>query len=190
MASKVYIDDIIFGSTKDDLAQKLATTMQSEIEMSLVGKSKFLLGFKVKQKKDGVFLSQAKYVKELVKKFCLENITPSWNPMSTTLKIHQDLSGKEVEKILDRSMITSLLYFIFSHLDISFSLRYYARYQANPKESHFATVKGIIKYVSITLEFGILYPWDTTTKGLGILMLTWLGAKMIRRVLQGLFLLG
>lgn len=80
-------EDIIFGSIEDDLAQKFDTIMKSELEMTLVGELNFLLDFQIKQQKDGI-LSQAKYVKELVKKFGLDNATPTWTPISTTLKLH------------------------------------------------------------------------------------------------------
>lgn len=96
MVSQVYMDDIIFGSTKDGLAQKFVVTMQSEFEMSLVRELKFFLRFQVKQIKDEISLSQAKYAKELIKKFGLENTNPTQTFMITTLKLYQDPSAKKV----------------------------------------------------------------------------------------------
>lgn len=134
--------------------------------MSLVGKLKFFLEFQIKQIKDGIFLSQTKYSKDLVNKFSLKNTSPSRTPISTTLKLHQDPSRKKV-KNLYMSMIGSLLYLKTSCIDISFSVEVCTRYQASPKESHLVAIKRIIKYIKGTLEFGIWYPQDTTIKLVG-----------------------
>lgn len=71
--------------------------MKSEFDISPVGELKFFLGFQVKQMKDGIFLSKAKYSKEWARKFGLENTKPTHTPVSTTLKLHQDPFGKEVK---------------------------------------------------------------------------------------------
>lgn len=109
MVAQVYVNDIIFGFTKDKLAKSFSLTMQSEFRVSLVGKLKFFLKFQVKQIKDMIFLSQVKYTKELVKRFILENTNHACTFMSTTLKFHQDPSRKEVEQTLYQNQECSLL---------------------------------------------------------------------------------
>ena len=81
--------------------------------------------------------------------------------MSPNFKLTVDLLGKSVDSSLYRSMIGSLLYLIASRLDISYSVGVYARYQANPKESHMIALKRIIKYVKTTADFGVWYSKDT-----------------------------
>ena len=70
---QVYVDDIIFGSTNMSLYEELSMSMQNEFEMSLMGELTFFLGLQVSQKKDGIFINQAKYTKELLKKYGFEN---------------------------------------------------------------------------------------------------------------------
>ena len=82
-------------------------------------------------------------------------------PMSPNVKLTVHLLGKSVNSSLYRSMISSLLYLATSRSDISYSVGVYARYQANPKESHITTLKRIIKYVKTTAEFGVWYNKDT-----------------------------
>ena len=77
----------------------------------------------IRQLKDRIFLSQSKYVEELVKKFSLESSKHSKTPMSTTTKLSEDASGKDVKQKLYRSMIGSLLYLKVNHPDISFSVK-------------------------------------------------------------------
>ena len=96
-----------------------------------------------------------------MKKFGLESASSIRTPMSPNVKLTVDLLGKSVDSSLYRSMIGSLLYLIASRLDISYSVRVCARYQANPKESHMITLQRIIKYVKTSADFGVWYSKDT-----------------------------
>ena len=80
--------------------------------------------------------------------------------MNPNVKLTIDLLGKSVNPSLYRSMIGSLLYLTASRLDISYSVGVCDRYQTNPKESHMTALKGIIKYVKTTTEFGVWYSKD------------------------------
>ena len=152
---QVYVDDIIFGSTKDELAHGFSKLMQAEFEMSIIGELTHFPGLQIRQQDLGIFLSQSKYVKNLVKKFGLESTSSVRTPMSPNVKLTVDLLGKSVDHSLYRSMIGSLLYLTASRPDISYSVGMCARYQVNPKESHMAALKRIIKYVKTTAEFGV-----------------------------------
>jgi len=92
-----------------------------------------------------------------VKRFGLDRKSHARTPMSTNVKISVDLTGKQVDHTLYRSMIGSLLYLIASRPNIAFSVGVCARFQANPKESHLTIVKRIIKYVNDTINHGIWY---------------------------------
>ena len=70
---QIYVDDIIFGATQDSLCEEFVVAMKCEFEMSTMGELSFFLGLQVKQTKDGIFLSQSKYCKEILKKFEMES---------------------------------------------------------------------------------------------------------------------
>ena len=126
--------------------------MKKEFEMSMVGELTFLLGLQVKQRKDGVFISQEKYARNLVKKFELDSKKHASTPMSSSTKLSLDPSGVEMSPTLYRSIIGSLLYLTASRSDIAFSVKVCARYQVAPKESHLTAVKRIIHYINNTPE--------------------------------------
>nr|GFA53616.1 putative ribonuclease H-like domain-containing protein [Tanacetum cinerariifolium] len=65
---QVYVDDIIFGSTKKELCIAFERLMHEKFQMSSMGKLTFFLGLQVNQKKDGTFISQDKYVAKILKK--------------------------------------------------------------------------------------------------------------------------
>ena len=136
--------------------------MQGEFEMSMIGEMTHFFGLQIHQQDLGIFLSQSKYAKNLVKKFGLESTSSVRTPMSPNVKLTGDLLGKSVDHSLYRSMIGSLLYLTASRPNSSYSVGVRARYQANPKESHMTALKRIIKYVKTTIEFGVWYSKDTS----------------------------
>ena len=109
--------------------------------MSMVGKLNYFLGLQVKQRKDGIFISQEKYAKNLIKRFGLDSKKHTSTPMRSLAKLSRDAAGVEVDPTLYRSMISSLFYLIASRPDIAFSVEVCARFQATPKESHLTVVK-------------------------------------------------
>ena len=94
--AQVYIDDIIFGSVKDELAHSFSKLMQAEFEMSMIGELTHFLGLHILQQDSGIFLSQSKYAKNIVKKFGLKSASSIRTPMSSNIKLTIDLLGKSV----------------------------------------------------------------------------------------------
>ena len=135
--------------------------MKKEFEMSMVGELTFFLGLQVKQKKEGIFVSQEKYARNIFKKFGLDSKKYASTPMSSSTKPNVDSSGVELSPTLYRSIIGSLLYLTASRSDIAFSVDVCARYQATSKESHLTTLKRIIRYVSGTPNYGLWYSKDS-----------------------------
>ncbi|GJV23687.1 retrovirus-related pol polyprotein from transposon TNT 1-94, partial [Tanacetum coccineum] len=95
---QIYVDDIIFDSTCQDMYDEFAKIMHDEFEMSMMGELSFFLGLQIKQMKDGIFFNQAKYIKEMLKKFGLEDSKPMKTPMSSDTKLTKD---EEFAQILD-----------------------------------------------------------------------------------------
>ncbi|CAM8987027.1 unnamed protein product [Rhodiola kirilowii] len=159
--AQIYVDDIVFGFGNQKMVDKFIEQMQSEFKMSMVGELSYFLGLQVKQKMDGIFISQSKYDRKLIK-FDLEKAAHKRTPAATHVKITKDEAGTSVDQTLYMSMIESLLYLTTSRPDIAHAVGVYARYQANPKES-LMNVKRIIKYVRGTTNYGLWYTKDTNS---------------------------
>nr|GEU85406.1 retrotransposon protein, putative, unclassified [Tanacetum cinerariifolium] len=115
---QVYIDDIIFGSTKKELYNAFEKMMHEKFQMSSMGELTFFLGLKVKQKQDGIFISQDKYVAEIIKKYSFSKVENASTPMETQNPLLKDEDGEEVDVHMYRSMISSLMYLTSSRPDI------------------------------------------------------------------------
>ncbi|GJW37727.1 retrovirus-related pol polyprotein from transposon TNT 1-94 [Tanacetum coccineum] len=111
---QIYVDDIIFGSTCQEMCDDFAKIMHDEFEMSMMGELNFFLGLQIKQLEDGIFFNQSKYIKEMLKKFGLEDSKPMKTPISTKTKLMKDVEGESVDNTKYRGMIGSLLYLMAS----------------------------------------------------------------------------
>ena len=69
----IYVDDIIFGSTNQDFCEEFDKMMASEFEMSMIGELNYFLGLQIKQMKNVTFVSQGKYIKDMLKKFGMDD---------------------------------------------------------------------------------------------------------------------
>ena len=143
--------------------------------MSMIGELTHFLALQIRQQDSGIFLSQSKYAKNLMKKFGLQSASSVRTPTSPNVKLTVDLLGKSVDSFLYGSMIGSLLYPTASRPDISYSVGVCARYQANSKESHMIALKKIIKYVKTTAEFSVWYNKDTNDVLTGYSDANWVG---------------
>nr|GEY68306.1 putative ribonuclease H-like domain-containing protein [Tanacetum cinerariifolium] len=120
MLVQVYVDDIIFGSTKKSWCDEFEALMKNRFQMSSMGELTFFLGLQVKQKEDGIFISQDKYVAEILKKFDFLSVKTASTPIKTKKSLVKDAEAADVDVHLYRSMICSLMYLTASRPDIMY----------------------------------------------------------------------
>ncbi|GJT73961.1 putative ribonuclease H-like domain-containing protein [Tanacetum coccineum] len=161
MLVQVYVDDIIFGSTNKSWCDEFEALMQSRFQMSSMGELTFFLGLQVKQNKEGIFISQDKYVAEILKKFDLVHVKAAITPMETKLPLTKDEEAFDVDVHLYRSMIGSLMYLTASRPDIMYAVCVCSRFQVTPKTSHLNAVKRIFKYLKGKPNLGLWYPRES-----------------------------
>ncbi|WVZ80557.1 hypothetical protein U9M48_028025 [Paspalum notatum var. saurae] len=154
---QIYVDDIIFGGSSHALVSSFAEQMSREFEMSLMGELQFFLGLQIKQGPEGTFVHQAKYTRDILKKFEMGDSKPMTTPMSTNTALDADEDGEAVDQKEFQGMIGSLLYLTATRPDIQFAVCLCARYQASPRTSHRQAVKRIFRYLKFTPELGLWY---------------------------------
>nr|GEV40305.1 putative ribonuclease H-like domain-containing protein [Tanacetum cinerariifolium] len=154
-------DDIIFGATNKDLCKSFKKLMKDMFQMSSMGELTFFLGLQVKQKKNGIFISQDKYVAEILRKFRLTEGKSASTPIATEKPLLKDPDGEDVDVHTYRSMIGSLMYLTSSRPDIMFVVYACASFQVTPKASHLHVVKKIFRYLKGKPHLGLWYPKDS-----------------------------
>jgi hypothetical protein len=146
---------------------------------------KYFLGFQVKQLQEGTFISQTKYIQDILNKFGMKDAKPIKTPMGTNGHLDLDTGGKSVNQKIYWSMIGSLLYLCASRPDIMLSVCMCARFQADPKEVHLRAVKRIMRYLVYTPKFGLWYPKGSTFDLIGYSDVDWVGCKIDRKSTSG-----
>jgi hypothetical protein len=126
------VDDIIFGGSSHTLVAKFLDTMSREFEMSMMGELTFILGLQIKQTREGTFVHQGKYTKDVLKKFDMGEAKPLSTPMSTTMALDEDKKEEVADQKKYRSMIGSLLYLMATRPDIQFAVCLCMRFQSSP----------------------------------------------------------
>ncbi|GJZ55124.1 putative ribonuclease H-like domain-containing protein [Tanacetum coccineum] len=151
MLVQVYVDGIIFGHKRIIMCE-FEQMMHKRFQMSSIGELTFFLGLQVKQKDDGIFISQDKYVADILKKFDFATVKTASTPIETNKALLKDEEAKDVDVHLYRSMIGSLMYLTTSRPDIMFAVCACARFQVTPKVSHLHAVKRIFRYLKASLD--------------------------------------
>ncbi|GJR54535.1 putative ribonuclease H-like domain-containing protein [Tanacetum coccineum] len=158
---QVYVDDIIFGSTKKAWCDEFEALMQSKFKISSMGELTFFLGLQVEHRSDGIFISQDKYVAEILRKFDLESMKTATTPYEPQKPKDKNGPDDDVNVHLYRSMIGSLMYLIASRPNIMFAVSTCSWFQVTPKTSNLFVVKRIFKYLKGQPKLGLWYPRDS-----------------------------
>nr|GEV82891.1 putative ribonuclease H-like domain-containing protein [Tanacetum cinerariifolium] len=165
---QIYIDDIIFCATNKDLCKSFEKLMKDKFQMTSMGELTFFLGLQVKQKKDGIFINQDKYVAEILRMFGLIEGKSASTPIDIEKPLLKDPDGKDVDVHTYMSMIGSLMYLTSSRPDIMF---------AYPKDSPF----DLVSYSDSDYD-GVSLDRKFTTRGcqfLGCILISWQCKKQI-----------
>jgi hypothetical protein len=182
---QIYVDDIIFGGSSHTLLSRFQEMMESEFQMSMMGELTFFLGIQVKKMKQGTFVHQAKYTKDLMKKFNMVELKPVSTPMSSTASLHLDEDGEAVDQREYRSMIGSFLCLTVTRPDIQFVVGLCACFQASPPFLHRMAVQQIFRYFKHTPEFGIWYSASSLHDLVGFSNANFVGCGIDRKSTSG-----
>ncbi|GKA28177.1 putative ribonuclease H-like domain-containing protein [Tanacetum coccineum] len=150
------------GFHRKELCTEFEKLMHDKFQMSSMGELTFFLGLQVKQKEDGIFISQDKYVADILRKFSFTDVRTASTLIDTEKPLLKDSDGDDVDVHLYRSMIGSLMCLTSSRPDIMFAVCACARFQVTPKVSHLHAVKRIFRYLKGQPKLGVWYPRDSS----------------------------
>nr|GEX80668.1 putative ribonuclease H-like domain-containing protein [Tanacetum cinerariifolium] len=175
------LDNIIFGATNKDLCKSFEKLMKDKFHISSMGELTFFLGLQVKQKKDGIFISQDKYIAEILRKFRLTKEKSASTPIDTEKPLLKDPDDEDVDVHTYRSMIGSLVYLTSLKQDIMFAVCACTRFQVTPKASHLHAVKRIFRYLKGKPHLGLWYLKDSPFHLVAYSDIDYAGASLDRK---------
>jgi hypothetical protein len=140
--------------------ENFKNSMKKKFAMTDLGKMRDFLGVEVSQGEHGIFISQQKYIKEILSRFGMEVCNMVCSPIVPGNRLTKDESGKSVDSTKYKQIVGCLMYLLATRPDLAFSVCLIARYMERPTEMHLAAAKRILRYLKGTMNLGILYKRD------------------------------
>jgi len=181
----LYIDDVIFTGNDDYLIENFKTVMKEEFEMTNMGLLRYFLGIEVEQNKNRIFISQTKYVKEVLERFNMKESKATITPTVMGLKLSKEDNSKDFDPSLYKSIVGSLMYLTTTRLDIMYAVSLISRFTERPKEAHWHATERILRYVKGTKRFEILYTTLECSYLIGYTNSDWVGSVDDRKSTSG-----
>ncbi|KAI3700973.1 hypothetical protein L2E82_45614 [Cichorium intybus] len=141
--------------------------MTKEFEMTDIGQMSYFLGVEVNQNKNGIFMSQKKYVEQILQKFRMKDCKPVSTPAEAGMKLSADSTREPINSTLFKSLVGSLRYLTFTRPYIMYAVGIISRYMEKPKQDHFIAAKRILRYIKGTLNHGLFYTYSQDEKLIG-----------------------
>ncbi|KAH9751814.1 hypothetical protein KPL71_014449 [Citrus sinensis] len=171
----LYMDDLIFIGSDPSLFEEFKRVMIKEFEMTDIGLMAYCLSIEVKQKEEGICISQESYIKEILKRFKMNDCKPISMLVECRVKLSKHDEGEDIDPTFFKSLVGSLRYLTCTRLDILYVVGLMSRYVENLKTTHFKVAKRILRYIKGTTNFGLLYSFSIDYKLVGYSDSNWGG---------------
>eukprot|EP00253_Pinus_taeda_P029826 PITA_29826 len=164
------------------LINHVKSNLKKKYEMRDLGHLHYFLGLQVLQSKEGISLSQSKYVCDLLHHLHMEDYKPAPSPFQSGAKLSVTCTSPEFDATLYHHLVGKLLYLTHTCPDLSFVVGLIARFMQNPHESHWKVAKRILRYVRGTVQLGIHYSAEASLLLVGFTASDWAGDPDDRKV--------
>ncbi|KAJ7951749.1 Retrovirus-related Pol polyprotein from transposon TNT 1-94 [Quillaja saponaria] len=153
----LYVDDMIITGDNCIEITRLYDDLAVRFEMKNLGEAGCFLGLEIEQGKNGVFLSQQRYAKTLLKRFSMEEAKPKPTPMEPHIKLQKDEGKPLMDSQKFRQLVGCLIYLTITRPDLSYAVSVISQFMENPQLSHWDAGRRILRYVKSTVDYGLLY---------------------------------
>lgn len=153
----MYVDDLLVTGSSLTSILEFKKRMATKFEMSDLGLLTYYLGIEVRQIEFGIILKQERYAKKILEETRMEGCNPTHVPMDMNLKLSKSQEEKGIEGGEYRRSIGCLRYLLHTRPDLSYSVGVLSKYMQEPKESHGASLKQVLRYLRGTCSFGLFF---------------------------------
>ncbi|KAL6336783.1 hypothetical protein AAG906_036097 [Vitis piasezkii] len=153
----VYVDDLLVTGNCSQSIRKFVDALAHHFSLKDLGPLSYFLGVEAISTSDGMFLSQHKYVRDLLAKFHLEGIKDSSTPMSSTGHLTLNDGSPLANATQFRSLVGGLQYLQFTRPDIAFAVNKLAQFMHAPTQTHWTTAKRLLRYLKHTIHLGLTF---------------------------------
>jgi len=153
----LYVDDLIFTGNNARMIQEFKDSMIRKFEMTDIGLMSYYFSIEVKQEEKGIFICQKVYAKFILKKFNMEESNAVSTLVDCGIKLSRYNEGSNVDATYFKSLVGSLHYLTYIRPNILYGVELVSRYMEKPKSTHLMVAKRILRYIKVTISYGLLY---------------------------------
>ena len=183
----IYVDDMIITGDDRDEIKRLEERLSREFEMKNLGGLKYFLGIEVMRSKQGITLSQRKYILDLLAEVGMLDCKPADTPLVQNLKLGEHLDQVPANRERYQRLVGKLIYLSHTRPDIAYAVSLVSQFMHNPSEEHMETVMRIIRYLKGTPGKGIQFLRNGHLDVMGYTDADWAGNVTDRRSTSGYF---
>jgi hypothetical protein len=180
----LYVDDI-FITGSERLIVECKQALIAKLEMKDLGQMHYFMGLEVWQRSDEIFLSQGKYTLEILKRFKMKDCKSMPTPMVMDLKNMNDTNSGDIDPHLYRQLIGSLMYLVNTRPYIFYVVNVLIQFMSQPKQTHWIDAKHILRYLQVTIGYGLRYATNADLSMEGYADVDWEGSAVDRNNTSG-----
>ena len=163
----LYVDDIIFAGSCENMVEAFKNDMTKKYEMSDMGLLRHFLGMEIYQDKENIFICQRNYAEKILRTFGMFECNPAPTPLVMGEKLYKKDGGNFMDSTYYRSLIGKLLYLCTTRPDLMFAASLLSRFMQNPSHIHLGAAKHVLRYIQGTLDYGLCYEKNKEVKLIG-----------------------
>lgn len=183
----VYVDDMIITGDDADEISRLQEQLSTEFEMKNLGGLKYFLGIEVARSRKGIFLSQRKYVLDLLTEVGLLECKPVDTPILQNHRLGEYLDQVPADKGRYQRLVGKLIYLSHTRPDIAYAVSVVSQFMQNPSEDHMGAVIRILRYLKSSPGKGLMFTKNAHLNIEGYTDADWAGNILDRKSTSGYF---
>lgn len=183
----LYVDDMIYTSGSQGLIDQFQAEMKRKFDKADLGLIRYFLGLEIHQSIGGIFISQTRYIEDLLRELNMKQCRYADTPMGINEKFLDEDEAELVDAKMYRSLIGKLLYVVHTRPDICYAVNFLSRFMSRPNVKHLCAAKRVVKYLAGTVKFGLFYPNRCEGCMEGFTDSDWGGSLSDRKSTSGMF---
>jgi hypothetical protein len=181
----VYVDDMIITGDDEEEISRLQKELATEFEMKNLGGLKYFLGIEVARSNQGIFLSQRKYVLDVLTEVGMLECKPTDTPIVQNHRLGEYPNQTPTDKGRYQRLVEKLIYLSHTRLDIAYAVRVVSQFMHNPSEDHMEAVIQILRYLKASPRKGLMFSKNSHLKINGYTDADWAGNILDRKSTSG-----
>ena len=181
----VYVDDIVITGSDQEAVTTIKQLLHTTFHMKDLGQLTYFLGLEVKFQHKGIFVTQQKYIQDLIHMAGPTNASPVDTPMEVNVKLRRDEGELLQDPTFYRKLVGSLIYLTITRPNISFVVHTVSKFMQNPRHFHLSAVQQIIRYLLATSKRGLFFPTGATIQLQAYSDADWAGCPDTRKSTTG-----